>query len=196
MELPDRLTDRELRVIVSELLVATADGGDPMLDQAIAEVLATLRRKLGLDVVFVSEFIDGRRMFRYVDHSGPETVIRPGQSNPLEESYCQRVVDGRLPELIRDTAALPPGTDLPRAPVPVGAHLSTPIVLKGGETYGTLCCFSARPRPELREADLETLRLCAKLVARKIEIARREGFVEPPPEWQLEPAQEYRSPIW
>lgn len=183
----DRLSDRDLSVIVSELLVATADGADPLVDGAVGEVLATLRRKLDMDVVFVSEFVDGRRVFRYVDHSGHEPVIRPGDSNPVEESFCLRVVDGRLPGLIHDVARLPAGTDVPATPIRLGGHLSTPVVLKTGETYGTLCCFSARPSPHLRAQDLETLKLCAKLVARKIEQSRRDGFGEPPPDWDLEP---------
>ena len=146
----DRLDDRDVSVIVSELLIATADSTDPLVDGSVGEVLATLRRKLGMDVVFVSEFVDGRRVFRFVDHSGPEAVIRPGDSNPVEESFCQRVVDGRLPGLIHDVAQLPPDADLPPTSLRLGGHLSTPIVLKTGEAYGTLCCFSARPSPQLR----------------------------------------------
>jgi GAF domain-containing protein len=183
----DRLDDRDVSVIVSELLIATADSTDPLVDGSVGEVLATLRRKLGMDVVFVSEFVDGRRVFRFVDHSGPEAVIRPGDSNPVEESFCQRVVDGRLPGLIHDVAQLPPDADLPPTSLRLGGHLSTPIVLKTGEAYGTLCCFSARPSPQLRDQDLETLKLCAKLVARKVELTRRDGFGEPPPDWGLEP---------
>lgn len=183
----DRLDDRDVSVIVSELLIATADSTDPLVDGSVGEVLATLRRKLGMDVVFVSEFVDGRRVFRFVDHRGPEAVIRPGDSNPVEESFCQRVVDGRLPGLIHDVAQLPPDADLPPTPLRLGGHLSTPIVLKTGETYGTLCCFSARPSPQLRAQDLETLKLCAKLVARKVELTRRDGFGEPPADWGLEP---------
>ncbi len=183
----DRLDERNLSVVVSELLVATADSADPLVDGSVGEVLAMLRRKLGMDVVFVSEFVDGRRVFRFVDHSGPEAVIRPGDGNPVEESFCIRVVDGRLPGLIHDVAQLPAGTDVPPTPVQVGGHLSTPIVLKTGETYGTLCCFSAQPRPELRAHDLDTLKLCAKLVARKVELTRGGGFSEPPADWSLEP---------
>ena len=192
----DRFTERDLSVVVSELLVATADASDPLLDETIGDVLATLRRKLGLDVVFVSEFVDGRRVFRFVDHSGPETVIRPGESNPLEETFCLRVVDGRLPGLVHDVGALPADTDLPKTPVRVGAHLSTPILLKNGATYGTLCCFSAKANPDLRDADLETLQLCAKLVARKIEIAGRDAFVEPPDDWALEPMEPVETKGW
>lgn len=36
-------------------------------------------------------------------------------------------------------------------------------------------------------ADLDKLRLCATLVARKVDLNRSRGIVEPPPDWQLEP---------
>ena len=51
----------ELSVMISELLVATADGTDPSIDRSVTEVLRTLRERLNMDVVFVSEFIDGDR---------------------------------------------------------------------------------------------------------------------------------------
>ena len=64
-------------------------------------------------------------------------------------------------------------------------------------TYGALCCFSAAPDPRLREEDLKTLRLCATLVSKKLELARVNGIVEPPPDWQLEPmAGKYESKVW
>jgi hypothetical protein len=68
-----------------------------------------------------------------------------------------------------------------------------PIVLSEGSSYGTLCCFSTAPRPDLRQKDLETLRLCACLVARKIELARRTGRAAP--DWQPEPVEGDRAPV-
>jgi len=169
----------DLTVSVSELMIATADGGDEALDQAVPEVLRLLRQRLGMDVVFVSEFVDGQRVFRFVDRSPDAPPLAVGDGNPLEESFCQRIVDGRLPEAIPDVSALPPSLGLPPIPFTVGAHLSTPIVLSDGSVYGTLCCFSRRPDDDLRQQDLSTLRLCARLVARKMELARSE-----PATWQ------------
>lgn len=154
--------------MVSDLLVATADKADQAIDDAVPEVLKQLREKLRMDVVFVSEFVDGQRVFRMVDRRAGAPLISEGDSSALETSYCQRVVDGRLPELVPDISSLPIGTDLPPAPFRVGAHLSTPIVLDDGNVYGTLCCFSTAPNDRLRKKDLDTLRLCAKLVARKM----------------------------
>lgn len=189
-----RFGSRDVEVVISDLLVATADSSDALLDDSVSQVLSMLRQTLRMDVVFVSEFVDGRRVFRFVDADGP-APIAPGESSPLEESYCKLVVDGRLPGLITDVARLSPPVPLPKTPVPIGAHLSTPIVMKDGQAYGTLCCFSAAPNEALRLRDLTALRHCAQLVARKLELTRgeRERAAQDTeimaPDWALQPIE-------
>ena len=56
----------DLKVTVSEMLVATADQSDEALDRNITDVLRTLRERMKMDVVFCSEFVDGRRVMRQV----------------------------------------------------------------------------------------------------------------------------------
>jgi len=174
--------DDELTITISEMLVATADSTDPLLDDSVYQLLHAMRLRMAMDVVFVSEFADGRRVFRHVD-AGADAPgeLHPGDSSPLEESVCQRVVEGRVPELVRDLSAMPKD-QLPPLPFRIGAHLSTPIVLADKRVYGTLCCFSAAPRPDLVQADLDKLRMCATLVARKIELGERGARDAAPPQ--------------
>ena len=188
--------NEDLSVVVSELLVATADSTDPLVDGSVNEVLAALRERLGMDVVFVGEMVNGQRVFRFVDRTPDAPALQAGDANPVEETFCQRIVDGRLPQLIPDVAALPAGTDLPPTPIRVGAHLSTPIQLKGGRTFGTLCCFSQAPSPRLQQKDLQLLQQCAQLVARKLDLAESKGVRDPAPNWSLEPMEAYESKVW
>lgn len=142
---------------------------DP-IQSVLADMLGSVRRHLHMDVGFISEFIDRRRVFRYVDSALPDAIIKPGDSGPLEDSYCQHVVDGRLPELIPDTALCPAAVALPvTAAVPVGAHLSVPIRLENGHVYGTFCFFSHTPDPTLNERDLAMMRVFAELAAKQID---------------------------
>lgn len=187
-----RLHRGDLHGTVSGLLVATSESSNALIDGSVNETLRSMRDKFGMDVVFVSEFADGERVIRYVDHSGRGPDLPAGTADPLEASFCQRVVDGRLPELIHDVATLPSETDVPAVPFRIGAHLSTPIVLDDGRTYGTLCCFSGAANEMLRESDLQMLRLSARLVAKKIGKAGK-GGVKPPQEWALEPIDDSRS---
>src|ERR1700761_1353743 len=107
MEFLEPFHDADLSVPISELLVATADSADALLDDSVPELLHAMRQRMEMDVVFVSEFIDGRRMFRYVDAAPGAPDVQPGASSPAEESVCQRIVEGRVPELVHDLAALP-----------------------------------------------------------------------------------------
>lgn len=139
-------------------------------DARVGEALRAIRLHLGMEVAFVSEFVGGRRVFRHVDARDDHCPVQVGGSDPLEESYCQRVVDGRLPELITDAAAVPEAARLPvTAALPVGAHLSVPITLSDGRVYGTFCCFSSSPDPSLTDRDLAMLRVLADLTAQGVE---------------------------
>lgn len=175
MSFLDPLDPQSLEVRISELLVATADGYDSALDRRITDTLLLLRKQLRMDVVFVSEFVDGERVFRFV-HGGEALGIRAGDAAPLEESYCQRVVQGRMPELVPDARELVARGELFDPGIEVGAHLSTPVVLADGRVYGTVCCFSSAAQPDLQQGALACLRQCARLVARKIDVQQRQAF--------------------
>lgn len=167
----------DLDVRVSELLVATSDASDVALDGSIREVLQLLRAKMNMDVVFVSEFTGGRRVFRQVAQ-GPDPCIAEGASDPLEESWCQHVVDGRLPGFIQDARPLQADGKVPKAAFPVGTHISAPVVLPDGEVYGTICSFSFAP-VGASEADLKRLRYTAELAAKRLQARRDQLALEP-----------------
>lgn len=98
------------------------------VDELLQDALHAVRRHLGLEVSFISEFKDGRRVFRYVDADAGFCPIKVGDSNPLDESFCQRVVDGRLPGLMPDAGQSPEALSLAvTTELPVGAHVSVPI---------------------------------------------------------------------
>lgn len=135
----------------------------------VGRILQVVRSRLGMDVAFVSQFVGDERVFRHVDAAG-EAPIRAGDSGPLSESYCQQVVDGRLPALIPDTSAVPAAMAMPvTTSLPVGAHLSVPIRLRDGRLYGTFCCFNYRPDRSLNARDLNIMQAFADLATDDIE---------------------------
>ncbi len=139
-------------------------------DESVDHILHAVRSHLGMDVAFVSEFTEGRRVFRHVDAMGEVAPIAVGDGDPITEGYCQRVVNGLLPELIPDTSAVPAALAIPATvAVPVGAHLSVPIRLRDGRVYGTFCCFSFAPDHTLDERDLSVMRAFAALAAEQID---------------------------
>ena len=139
-------------------------------DQLLPRALRALRTHLGMDVAFISEFRDGRRIFRYVDAIRDHAAIQMGASDPLRDTYCERVVEGDLPELITDVADVSAATELGFTRlVPVGAHLCVPIRLYDGSVYGTLACIGPVPDRTLGERDVSLLRVFAEMAAEHIE---------------------------
>lgn len=132
--------------------------------------LQAIRTHLDMDVAFISEITGGRRYFRQIDARAGIDLLQPGGSDPVEDSYCQRVLDGRLPELMTDACANAEALTLAATrALPVGAHLSVPIRLADGQVYGTFCCFSHAPDPSLTHRDLAMMRVFADLVAEQIQ---------------------------
>jgi EAL domain-containing protein (putative c-di-GMP-specific phosphodiesterase class I) len=138
-------------------------------DEFLSATLRAVRQHLGMDVAFVSEIRAGRRYFRSVDATSGETRVSVGSSDPVDEGYCQRVVDGNLPELIIDASKIGAAAAIPATrEFPIGSHLSVPIRLTDGTVYGTFCCFSYAPDPSINERDLQTIRAFADLAAHRI----------------------------
>lgn len=146
----------------------------PAGENSVPDILHAIRNHLNMEVAFVAEFTQGQRIFRYVDSEWQGNPVKINQGNPLEESYCQRVVDGRLPELMQDAGLHPVARQLgvTRA-IPVGAHMSVPIRLSDGSIYGTFCCFSRTSDNSLNLRDLRLMRVFAELATKMIERERK-----------------------
>jgi EAL domain-containing protein (putative c-di-GMP-specific phosphodiesterase class I) len=138
----------------------------PHVTENIDRVLHAVRTLLHMDVAFVSEFLGQNRVFRSVDAAQGDTVLKKNDIIPLASGYCRHVVNGALPQLIPDTSELPLARAIPETKsIPIGAHLSVPINLDDGRVFGTFCCFSHRPKPELGERDLALLRTFSRVLA-------------------------------
>lgn len=146
-----------------DLMFPGADADDP---ESIAKALSSIRRHLGMEVAYVSEFVDDRSVFREVDAPGLEALIKVGDSHSLDDVYCRHILAGRLPELMADTADHPVAMSMPitRA-VPIGAHMSVPVRLPDGHVYGMFCCLSPTPDVSLNARDLDVMRVFAEMVA-------------------------------
>lgn len=155
----------DLDVRITDLIVATSDGNDPLTHPKVAEALAILRHRLDMDVVFVSQISQNRRTFKVVERSDSFLRIEAGQSDPIEETWCQHVVEGRMPGYVRDATPLVRGGALPEPGFPIGTHMSTPIRMPNGDVYGTLCCFSGGVVEKSSELDLRRLQIAASVLA-------------------------------
>jgi EAL domain-containing protein (putative c-di-GMP-specific phosphodiesterase class I) len=135
----------------------------------VDSILDAVRTHLGMDIAFASRFVDGRREFTHISANCP-VPAQPGDSEPVEDTYCHRIIQGRLPELILDASTYEAAADLPiTKALPVGSHLNVPLRLRDGSLYGTFCCLSRKPDLSLTARDLSTLRAFADLAADQID---------------------------
>ncbi|MDR6534798.1 GAF domain-containing protein [Variovorax soli] len=142
------------------------DCDGPLVGQALSSMLELIREQLGMDVFFVSEFVDGRRVFRHVATAPAMGIIHVGGSHAMEDSICQQVLDGRVPNLAHDLRVLRTRQPLPEVTKPIGTHISVPVVMPDGRIYGTLCGFAIERTVELGERDVRRLEIAAQATAR------------------------------
>ncbi|MGJ7582644.1 GAF domain-containing protein [Variovorax sp. RHLX14] len=154
-----------------QFVVVTPDMSPSIMVVNIKGLLSDARNLLEMDIAFVSEIFEGQRLIRWVDKAVDiDQSISEGQSDLLEETYCQRVVDGRLPLAIPDIHLLSETEKLADAKaLGVRTYLAAPIILSDGEIFGTLCCISYKPRTALGNRQVDALSLIAERVAIEIQ---------------------------
>ena len=143
---------------------------DLPLDRRIADILRLVREHLEMDVIFVAHHQGAINVVTHSD-SGEGAVEMNGFSQPRAASFCQRVLDGRLPHIMPNVDDLRERCDVPDAPVAIGAYMAAPVVLQDETLYGTLCCFSSEAKPGLDERYYKRLEIAARLTARLIDEA-------------------------
>lgn len=142
----------------------------------IQNSLDTVRETLGMEVAYLSEFVDSRGVFRAVSAPGLEAMIRPSQSMDLREIYCKHIIDGDLPRLMPDTSLHRIATDLPITQmIPIGSHLSVPVHRADGSGFGMFCCLSRQARPDLCQDALHLMETHSARVAIKLDSLARDA---------------------
>jgi len=142
--------------------------------EKIERLLSMVRENLEMDVAFVSEFSGDQLVFRALEGDAGSFGWREGEGFPLEKSYCKRVLDGRLPNVVPDARSEGLTKDLwVTSEANIGSYVAVPVLLSDKRPYGTLCCVSHKADPRLRERDLGLMEGVARELGRQIE---REGL--------------------
>lgn len=136
------------------------------LDATVIGMLGAVRKHLGMSVGFISEFGPNQRYIRFVDAAGVADGIKVGDRIPLEQGYCNLILEGKLPELMPDTSRVAEAMSIDfTRNLPIGSHIGVPLWLPDGRLYGTFCCYRDTPNPALDERDLATMRAFADTIA-------------------------------
>lgn len=138
-------------------------------EQQVADLLRTARRSLQMSVAFLSR-LDGTTQHLEVVDSAIPLVFRDGITQVQETSFCQAIIDGRLPAVIPDVRDFPEAMALPTAKIPrIRSYVSAPVRLSDGELYGTFCAFGLTSDKELAERDKALMEVLASAAAVIIE---------------------------
>src|SRR3989337_1137531 len=146
--------------------------------ETIEDMLRDVRQAFEMDVAFVSQFDGDQLVFRKLEGDAESFGWREGESFPIDESYCKRVLDGRIPQVVPDARREEATKDLRvTSEADISSYCAVALVLSDGRLYGTLCCVSHEPDPWLRESDLglmeRTARRLVEELARPACTARR-----------------------
>ncbi|MDN3646492.1 EAL domain-containing protein [Pontixanthobacter aestiaquae] len=143
-------------------------------DDRVDRILDAVREHLGVEIAFVSRYIDEDRELMNV-RSDLDLPMGPGYREPKENGYCWHVLQGNLPELIQDPADFPFTEEFAITKMlPVGCHLNVPLRLADGSVYGSFCALSRKPDRSMTERDLGVVRAFAQLAAEQIETTLEE----------------------
>jgi len=139
---------------------------DAETEESELRVLVAAREHLTMDVAYCSRFDAGRQVVQRSYGDARSLGLEAGTTFALKDTFCQRVIGDRLPNLITDALHDARVVDL----VPVlGSYVGVPVRFSDGRLYGTLCCASHGPAPWLRDRDIAFMRVLGRMLAHELE---------------------------
>ncbi len=138
---------------------------DGTAGEAVHRILRLAREQLEMELTWLARFVDGRQVFQAFDGDPGRFALTGETELGVDETFCVRVIDGRLPPVIPDTLADERTAQLPGTKDHhLGAYVGAPVYVGRGDLYGMLCAVSRESEPSLRHRDAKLLRMLADLL--------------------------------
>ena len=138
---------------------------------SLGPLLALARDVLEMDLVLLTEVTGGREEVLRADGEWPGLDVDElrGRSLALEDTFCQRLLEGALPPYVGDVEGDPATGDLALARAfGVGAWMGARLQTSGARLY-VLCCLARETRPSLGQRDVHALSTLATSIANQID---------------------------
>lgn len=150
---------------------------DPGPRRAVEYLLHAARRYLQMEAAFLAELTEHEQIYRATTgKDAEEFTFFEGGSLPRLEGYCHQVMESDAPWVIRDTAAEPAVRDMPVTDsAGLGAYIGVPVRLPDGRSFGTLCCVSRGPRPDLGRDDVAIMEALADILGFHVDQLEQRG---------------------
>jgi hypothetical protein len=146
---------------------------DRTSEEPIEAVLELARNAVGADLAMLTEMVEEQEVARRLvgDWPGLELDELEGASVPLQDTFCQRLLEGRIPSVIPDVQGDDRVRDLALARgLGVGAWMGVPLRTSDARLY-LLCCLARAASPTLGPADVTKLRRFAVSVGLTLDLA-------------------------
>jgi GAF domain-containing protein len=141
----------------------------------IRHSLDLARELLGVEFSYITEFRGDEQLIQGVSGDRISFDMNPGDGYPLDGSYCQRMVSGKIPNVVPDAAANPEVRDLAMTKMSkIGAYVGVPVYLYEEKPYGTLCAVSHTAHPGLGPRDVRMMELLSLIITGALEEQRTE----------------------
>src|SRR3954471_21093013 len=158
-------------------------------------LLGSAKESLQLSVAFLSR-LDGTTQHLEVVESSVPFLFQEGNQQRRETSFCQAILDGKLPAVIPDVRKHPEAMKLPAARLPrIRSYVSVPVVLSDGELYGTFCAAGLTTEKALSNRDKALMEVLARAAALVIEPGVREAARRDAVEGRLVPLMAAGGPV-
>nr|WP_269326525.1 EAL domain-containing protein [Kineosporia mesophila] len=142
---------------------------------SVDALLQLARDQLGMQVAFLSTFegTTGQQRVRNLISSIP-VPLTAGQLQPVDDTYCKAITDGRMPAVIADTTKDPYARAMQvTRDLNIGSHVGVPLHRRDGRLYGTLCTWSPDADEALRDRDADVLRAIGNVVMDLVDMEDR-----------------------
>lgn len=141
----------------------------PPTESQVRTLLRAARERLGVDIAYLTKFTESHERIDVMEGDSAPFAFGEASRIPIEETYCQRMVEGTAPGLVPDTSREPRMQDLAVA-AELGCYLGVPVRLSDGRVYGALCCAASDPNDSLSDDDKTYVRLLAEGLATMVEL--------------------------
>lgn len=149
-------------VSVEDVVRLSQVAQSPDVEVAVDAVLDLL----GFEIVCATELTAAEQQVRVLSGDGESFGVAVGAALPLDDTFCKRILDGRLPHLNPDVRGDPRAAAVPAtAAADVGAFASVPLRFTDGRLFGTLCAASHTAKPGLGYRELQFLHVYARIIS-------------------------------
>ena len=159
-----------------DLLAGGGAAGDSGLRSApsrevVVSALELARTETSMDVAMLGEIADGHEVVRVLAGEAESFGLAVGSSLPVEQTFCQRLLEGRLGNVVRDAISDERVRDLEvTGAAGIGAYLGVPLTTLDARLY-ILCCLAHEQRPALCERDVLFVRGLGETIIRELDTA-------------------------